>query len=231
MECFGVSQIDWGKVAEIAATATATLLAAYLGAKFAFDMQSDREKRKAIAKDIENANLAIFNVRRFGNLFRSLLESLQTPETPFDSHYLVMKPFSSYDFERPAFNFDSLAFLLKANESLLFRLADLQHSLDSTLDLVKRRSEMHYNEVQPAIEALQQEHGMENVPHNFPDLLAAKVGHRLDAVMDSVTTQMLSGLGEDARQCVSLANDLAAAVETVYPGKAERRLWASRRSA
>lgn len=231
MDCFASWQIDWGKFAEIVATSIATLAAAYFGAKFAFDMQVNRENKKRIAENIESANMAVFTIRRFRDLFRSLLEATQKPEHKFDDHYLVMKPFSSFDFERPSFAFERLAFLLNSNENLLFKLAALQNSLSATLDLVKRRSDLHYTEIQPAMEALQSALSIEHVPDNFPELLAEKIGPRLDAVMESVTKQMISGFQEDIEFCTDLANEISKAVVEIYPKNARRRLWASRSSA
>ena len=214
--------LDWNKIAEVGFTSLATLAAAYFGAKFAFDMQVRREASKQLAANVENAKLVVFTVRRFRGLFNTLLQDIAEPDVPFHDHYLILKPFPSLQVQGPTFAFDSLAFLLESNEALLFNLASLQREISATLDQVRQRSEMHYSIVQPAIEALQIELELETVPKDFPALLAKKLGPRLDATMESLTSQMVSGLKAGVERCSEVANELAEAIEELCPRPVKR---------
>ena len=219
------TQIDWGKVAEIAATSITTLGAAYFGAKFAFKLQIAREKSKRIKTDVDNANIAMFTVRRYRQLLNDMLSSTKENGEPFPHHHLLMKPFSTLTLDPPHFSYDSLAFLLSSNEKILFDLSSLQNQISFTLDVAKQRSEMHYNFVQPAIEQLQTTLHLTDIPDNFDEILKEKLGPRLDAVMENLTTQMLEGFSQGIEKCTEIANELAKAVEQSYPDKVKRRLW------
>ncbi|QYR52952.1 hypothetical protein [Lysobacter soyae] len=227
MGCFLFNSIDWGKVAEIIATSIATLAAAYFGAKFAFDMQTRRESAKEMQLNIDSANVAMFTIRRFRQFFEALKSSIENDVDPFLQHHLLLKPFSTVNWEYPQFSYDSLAFLLKGNESVLFNLAALQNDISSTLDITKQRSDMHYSIVQPAIERIQNEKNGVGVPSDLAIILADKLGPRIDATMENLTEEMKSGIASVIDRCTIVANQIATALETSYPGKVKKRKWSA----
>jgi len=72
--------------------ALATLLAAFFGAKYAFQFQNEKEERQNIEKNLLNGNLAIFDLMRMANTLLVYRKQFVDPFRDKPSAFLEMPP-------------------------------------------------------------------------------------------------------------------------------------------
>jgi len=99
--------------------ALATLLAAFFGAKYAFQFQKDKEEVKNREKNILNGNLAIFNLVRMANTLFVYRKQFIEPFRSKPTAFLEMPPSLDLLEDDIKFNTDDLFFYYSQTKSIL----------------------------------------------------------------------------------------------------------------
>lgn len=203
------------KSAEILFTSLATLAAAYFGAKFAFRLQSDKDMRASDAADVKSANSVIFELARTFNKFIAIKKQFIDEHRSKAERHLMIMPVAGMSWEPPRFNYDSISFLFKSSDpNLLGTLSLVEQEIASTLDVIKQRSTMHVEVLQPTIERLSQQVGEQVSLRQVEDAL----GQRHATTLRMSTTFMVDGVDNVLAGCKEHIEKIKAETQRLYPG-------------
>jgi len=143
-------------------TSLTTLLAAYLGAKFAFQLQVKKQEQNKTDADVKNGNKTIFELIRTYNKFIAIRNQFINPQRQDPLRHYLIQPISGVDAHITDIDFDSLTFLIKTNNpDILNKLSSFQQEANSTVEAINQRSAIHFNVIQPAVERAEKAHGQE----------------------------------------------------------------------
>jgi hypothetical protein len=206
---------DSNSYVELFITALVTLLAAYLGAWFAFTMQRSKQQKDQDDSNIVNANLAMFELIRCHNQFLNIkAQVIGENENRPDRHHFI-KPMLNTPLHVPQINFPSLAFLINKDPNLLCTLAVLQTDIHGTVEIIRQRSEIHIEKLQPLIEQFERSRPGESAV----DLneIENAFGRRNTAHLVLSTNYMIDGINRAIESTADLSTKLRKAVKLVYP--------------
>jgi hypothetical protein len=186
--------------------ALATLLAAFYGAKYAFQFQKDKELDDIKKQNIANANAAIFDLMRMANtLFvyqRDLIQPIKT--SPF--YFVELMP--SPQFEKLVkLNIQGLYFILETDyRNLIGAIIVEEERYRSVIDSINMRSKLHLEEFQPALErtVLPDAHSLESIRNVVGDRIYVSLKSSTDQVIDQVESYIasLEEVGNKLTQCM-----------------------------
>ena len=203
------------KTTEILITSLATLAAAYFGAKYAFSLQKEKEKRNSDMADVKAANSAIFELARTYNKFMAIKKQFIDEHRNKPERHLMIKPLVGMSWEPPKFNYDAISFLFRSSDpNLLGTLSLVEAEIASTLDLIKQRSAMHVDVLQPAIERLSQRFGDQLSMQQIED----ELGQRLVATFEMNTDYMIQGVDDIIAGCIKHMAKIKTETDKMYPG-------------
>jgi hypothetical protein len=196
--------------------ALATLLAAFYGAKYAFQFQKDKEDAKNREINILNGNLAIFNLMRMANtLFvyrRQFIEPFREKPTAF----LEMPPSLELLEDDIKFNTDDLFFLLQSDEiNFIGELAVEKSRFQRALDTINERSRVHRLEVQPALEKAGVVQGGDYTFQQIETIL----GDRLNHTIRQATVQVINSVDETIISLKVAGDKLSKILKDIFPGE------------
>ncbi len=186
--CMGLIAGNKSTDASFVITSLATLLAAYLGAKFAFKWQNQQLLEQKIADEVAAGNKALFEIIRTYNKFVAIRNQFINPHRndPM-KHYLIM-PITGLDHHVTKIDYDSLIFLIQTKEpDLINQLSGFEQEANSTIDAINHRSMMHFDHVQPAIEEAENKYGSTLTQQQID----SAVGVRYKSMMEMSTDTMI----------------------------------------
>jgi hypothetical protein len=132
--------------------ALATLVAAFYGAKYAFQFQNDKEIKDNTRGNIVNGNIAIFSMKRMLIKLMDFQKQVIDPARDLQVNFLQMQPTIQINNDIK-FNIESLYFLLDTDDkNLLGELVREEERYLITLDAINERSRFHREEIQPALD-------------------------------------------------------------------------------
>ena len=209
-----MSQIDYTAIAGISTTAAVTLAAAFFGAKYAFDLQNKKAAEDLIKRQLESVNLALFTLVRNHNFYLNVKNQLigEFENSPNRHHFI--KPLTAIGIDPPLFDYAGLSFLLDVDANLLFRLSVLQQDLTGTLHMIRDRSALHADHLQPVVEKVQAASGSEYV--SVQDVEAA-FGMRRTLELKEATDYMVNGINRGIEDTKTLASELRSAMKKAHP--------------
>ncbi|MFN7154857.1 MAG: hypothetical protein ACK4OE_14325 [Acidovorax sp.] len=203
------------KTIEILAASLATLAAAYFGAKYAFSLQNEKEKRTSDASDVKAANSAIFELARTYNKFLAVKNQFIDEHRNKAERHLMIMPVVGMSWEPPKFNYDTISFLFRSSDpNLLGTLSLVEQEIASTLDVIHQRSAMHVDVLQPAVEKLSQRVGSQVSMTQIEN----ELGQRLAATLKMSTDFMIQGVDNVLAGCIEHMNKIKAETDKIYPG-------------
>ena len=209
---------DWNAIADVAGNAFATLLAAFLGAWFAFKLQRDQEESKQRSSDLQAANLNLSLLAAQIHQLESIKKHFAPAAADEESRPYKLKPIvPTENLENLTLDFSSLAFALEKNPTLVANLSSDQKDINTAIGLIRWRSQLHIDLVQPAVEQLQAEHGGDSPPANINELIRQKLGWRSSFAITDATDRMLTGLDHAHDVAVTSFDMLHRATLAVYP--------------
>lgn len=205
--------MDWAKALEIAIAASATLAAAYFGARaaFAFNLkhETDRERRR----QVEECNRALFILLRQYNQLINFRAQFLDPVRTDPARHLLMPPSNHADYSGWSVNVPALAFLLQTEATelpFMLALADQRfHGAVTSMDL---RSELH-NKFQGALEKSNQ--GTAKWPLNR---IHEVIGERLSSSLVQATDQLFELVDGAIANHEMVSKDATAVLRTLYKG-------------
>ncbi|WP_394168745.1 hypothetical protein [Saccharospirillum alexandrii] len=129
-----------------------TLMAAFIGAYFAFKLNDRKREQLRIERNVDSGNKAIFNLIRIYNAFGGYKETHIEPHLKNPLRYIGIRPSIGFEHSMENFDFDSLIYLVTAdNPGLIGEISELQIDVLTTFEIIKKRNEIHYEEIQKKI--------------------------------------------------------------------------------
>ena len=196
--------------------ALVTLLAAFLGASYAFRLQSDKEKRDIAKKNIVAGNLAVFNLIRKLNTLLDYQKQIVDPFRGNIKAFIEMPPTLQILKEDIQLDLDSLSFLLGSDDpNLLGELSIEKSRFQRAIDAINDRSKMHRDEVQPTLEKAGVVEGMGYTPQQIEKALGA----RLCVTMHQATDQVVEHVDSTIISVQEVGGKLVKMLKKLYPGE------------
>lgn len=196
--------------------ALATLLAAFYGAKFAFQFQNDKEERKNREKSILDGNLAIFNLMRMANTLLVYRKQIIDPFRNKPTIFLEMPPSLDLIEDDIKFSAENLFFLLQSDEiNLVGELTVEKRKFQSALDAINDRSRIHRLEVQPTLEKAGVGQGGDYTFQQIEKIL----GERLHFTITQATEQVITSVDETITSLKDAGNRLSKTLKEIFPGE------------
>ena len=127
----------------------------------------------------------------------------------------MIMPVAGMSWEPPKFNYDAISFLFRSTDpNLLGTLSLVEQEIASTLDVIKQRSTMHVEVLQPTIEKLSQQVGEQISLQQIENAL----GQRLATTLQMSTTFMVDGVDNVLAGCKEHIEKIKIETQKLYPG-------------
>ncbi len=134
-------------------SALATVVAAFLGAWYAFNLMDKDHQRKKRATAVASANRAIFTLMRQWNELNLIQRQLIDPIRSHPAKFVTLLPTLPLDYEHLKFDIDSLSFLLDTEyRQCLMDLLIAEEKFQTAVRVLNERSRLHFQTVQPLLE-------------------------------------------------------------------------------
>ncbi|WP_154650032.1 hypothetical protein [Methylophilus methylotrophus] len=207
---------DWHNFITSYIPALATLVAAYYGAKFAFEFQNQKELEIEKKNNLIAINKAIFTLSRMANdLFvyqRDYINLVRDEKEAF----LKLRPTSQYDKELFKLDIESLSFLLNTDfRNLLSEIAIEGERYIAAIEAINLRSNIHLNEIQPKLENAGFKNGL-SITISDADLELI-LGNRLLSMLKETTEQVITHVDSTIESLKLVADRLKDSMKTIYP--------------
>lgn len=197
--------IGWLLTALVAPAAT--LLAAYLGAKYAFDYQERTRKSLEIERQATALNLAVFELARAGNMFHQIDAQFIDPHRNNPARHLHIQPAAGATWIAPNFDFAALSFLFHSSDpNILGQLSSFEREVDSTLEVIRERSRYYFEHVADAAERAEARFGDQLTPNQ----VEGELGHRHTVRIVAYTNFMVEGVANVKASAKRLSKQLTA---------------------
>ena len=194
--------------------ALATLVAAFYGAKYAFQFQRDKEKDDEKKRNVINGNAAIFTLIRMICSLRDIQKQIIEPARNVPFRFLQMRPALRFIKDEIALNIESMYFLLETEDkTLLSELVMESERYHSAIGTYNERSRIHREEVQPILERAGFVQGgtysSEEIKTILGDRLYITIQQATDATIEQVDNTLVTLNG--------VANKLHTTLKKLYP--------------
>lgn len=210
--------MDWleslTKFAELVAAGAVTIVAAFYGAKYAFQLEDARLKRISEESEANGANRVLFDLARTYNHFLAIRRQFIDDHRGHPNRFVTMPAMASTAWRGPTFEFGSLAFLLRsADANVMGKLSLLEQEVATCIELLMQRSEIHIKEAQPILERIFAQQGDFVAPQVVKDAL----GNRLTTILDNATTQIIDSVDHILARCPELIQEVRTQAKLVLP--------------
>ncbi len=196
--------------------ALATLFAAYLGAKYAFDLHLNKERIEIQNRNIVNGNLAIFDISRMINSLLAYQRQIIDPIRNKPSAFLEMRPTLFLPKEDLTIKFNDLSFLLELEDhNFLGELSVAEQKYEKALDAINARSSMHLHEVQPRLEMSGIKEGGD---YRLEDIESA-LGNKLFVTIKQSTSEVIAHVDETINYFEEIGKKLSDLLKKHFPAK------------
>jgi hypothetical protein len=196
--------------------ALATLIAAFYGAKYAFQFQNKKEDAKNRENNLLNGNLAIYNLMRMANTLFVYRKQFIEPVREKSTAFLEMPPSLELLEDDIKFSMDNLFFLLQSDEiNFIGELAVEKSRFQRALDAINERSRIHRLEVQPALEKAGVVQGGDYTFQQIESIL----GDRLNHTIRQATDQVINSVDETIISLNAAADKLSKILKAIFPGE------------
>ena len=193
----------------------ATLLAAFFGAKFAFQLQTEKQEKDRIYDEVKYGNKAIFEIIRTYNKFVSIRNQFIDPQRNNPLRHYFILPITGVDAHVTNIDFDSLAFLINTKDpDILNKLSAFQQEANSTIEVINQRSKMHFDVIQHAVEIAEKTHGSRLSEQQID----AEVGNRYKTVIKSSTDIMVECVDSVIALSEEHVKNLSELLKSTYKG-------------
>lgn len=194
--------------------ALVTLLAAYFGAKFAFDFQRNREIEAEKTKNLVNGNLAIFKLISMLNTLLAYQKQIIQPFRNKPTAFLEMSPTLQLTKEDITINIETLSFLLDTDDrNLIGEIAVERERFKSALDAINERSVVHRQEAQPLLAAA----GVVQGGNYASEQIEAVLGNRIYVTLHQATDQVVEHVDSTIISIQEICNKLTESLKKQFP--------------
>lgn len=194
--------------------AAATLIAAFVGAWYAFKLQLAHLEQRKTKEQVEAGNKAIFELVRTYNKFYAIKNQFIEEFRRNPARHVFIMPMAG-DIKPLQLNFDTLAFLFDSEDpNLLGRLAMFEQEVASTLGVIDQRSRLHADIVQPTVEKLERESG----PLMSIEQIEKALGTRYSKTLKMLTDFMVDGVDGVVQAAEHHIGEMNRILRVKFPG-------------
>lgn len=192
----------------------ATLVAAYYGAKFAFQFQTNKDKDEKDSLNILNGNSTLFTLMQMGQNLKDIQNQQINPLRDNSLRYIKIPPSINLDFNDYPLHFEQLFFLLQTEDWQLLEEARLAvERYRCTLDAINLRSERYLNEVLPQLKRSGFVNGNVYADSDIENMLGPDIK---DSIIKS-TDQSISLIDTTVTRLQSIGTKLTASLKRQFP--------------
>lgn len=194
--------------------AIATLVAAYAGAYYGATLIKEAAEKEQRSRDIGAGARALFTLWRQLNAIALFQKDIVEKYRDYPPAPLAMPPVSSAVIDDVVkLDIDSIAFLLDHGKSeLLGNLCIAESRFIDAIQIIRRRSDLHANEVQPKLEGM--------IPPNrnlTPDELQKIIGIRLFSLLVDQTQDVINKTDDAVATLEFVAQELYSVLQKIFP--------------
>ena len=202
--------------------AFATLVAAYLGARYAFLLRDKKEKEKKDEEICASGNLASFQLLRMLNRLQTYKKTAIDPHiSDLDSAHFLISPSNALADDTFGLDLPTLGFLVELDKpNLLGQISVCEQKFRASSTAIVKRSEIHERELQPRIEELFQTSERPPSVEELEQLL----GERITQKMKSITKQVIDLVDDAISEITRCQVDLSDVLSDKYPDRKVIRL-------
>lgn len=191
-----------------------TLSATFIGAYFAFKLNTLKDKKKEDAINVTSGNMAIFRLIRIYNGFngykKQFIDSFR--DSPFK--HVEIRPSIGLDSWEVKFDYESLSYLLASGSpNLIAELASLNDEVVSTIEMMRVRNSHHSGTIQPMMEKA----GFYQGGKMSVDQLDEMLGERLSDTMKELTSDMIEFVDDITERSERIIADMHAVNKKLFP--------------
>lgn len=191
-----------------------TLLAAFLGAYFAFRFQNKKEEKKRYQANVEAGNRAIFTLTRIINELEVIKTQMIDPVRDREDRFLVMQPFLIPNYDDVKFDVESLTFLLNSKTpSILGELIVEETRFQQAINSLNNRSDLHRYQVQPMLEAAGVKVGGKYLLQDIERAL----GQRIFMQIKHSTNELIDQIDKNRETAEKLMDKFIANLINIFP--------------
>lgn len=196
--------------------ALATLVAAFYGAKYAFQFQKDKEREDNKRRNVVNGNSAIFTMTRMANKLMNYQRQIIDPVRDHPTRFLEMAATLDLVKDDIKLNIEALYFLLETDDrNLLGEITVEEGRYRSAIDAINARSLFHLQEIQPLLERAGVAQGGN---YSFAQI-EATLGNRIYVTIRQTTDQAIDHVDSTIVSLKSAADELTASLKKQYPNE------------
>jgi hypothetical protein len=193
--------------------AVATLVAAYAGAWYGSKLKRDAVAQERRGREMAAGARALFTMWRQLNEVALIQELVIEKYRNYPPAPLAMPPIDFLASEIIRLDIDSLSFLIDSGKpELLADLCIAETRYMHALDVIRRRSNLHANEVQPKIE--------NKIPKGRnlkPAELRKLVGPRLFSQLVGLTSEVIAKTDDAVKTLEAVSADLHTTMKEIFP--------------
>ena len=194
--------------------ALATLVAAFVGAWYAFKLQAAHLEKVKTKELVSAGNKAIFELGRTFNQFLAIKNQFIEEHRNNPARHILIMPMAG-GLHHLQLDFDSLAFLFESkDQNLLGRLAMFEQEVASTLSVIEQRSHLHVEVVQPTVEELEKKVGS---PMSVAQM-DKELGQRNAQTMRILTDLMVEGVDRIVGAAHDHTDEIHRMLKEKFPG-------------
>jgi hypothetical protein len=200
----------------IVLAAATTMAAAFFGAKYAFRLQNEKERREIVSANVTSADYATFQLHRTINHFTAYRKQFLDQWRNDARRHFIIRPSLGDAIAPQTYDFQSLAFLFNSKDpNILSSLAILEDETKTIAAAIKERTDVHVSQFQPLAEVMPME------SEYLPSLaeLTRECGPRLSQTLKMSTDQIIVGVDHILEIARDLADRIKRQTEAVYPGQ------------
>lgn len=199
--------------ADMAINASATLAAAFLGSFSAYYLSVRREELKQRDTNAAAANTALFVLGQQMNRLQNIRAQFINPMRQDPFRFITIMPIHPTHGSLLRIDMASVAFMLDAHPELLMELALVQDQFEIAEAVIRERSRIHHDEVQPAMKRAGVSEGTTLTRSQIEELL----GVRLLPHIERATDQMIDVVDNTHKRIQSLFPDMWDALKSQFP--------------
>lgn len=192
------------------------LIAAFLGALAAFLLQDSKNKRQEENNKRIAVNRAIFDLSMLWNALEQFRKEIIEPVRNTNAPWLDMQANISTQFQFISFNIDELFFLADTDDAQFLQrlyLEEMRYRI--AIDLIKERSNIVLNRLQPKMEVLgHTEDGTIKLEE-----LEKQLGPEIIFKLKSLTEAIIKFVDEDLTSMEKLNTEFTSAMEKLFKDK------------
>ncbi|MFK5912935.1 MAG: hypothetical protein QM484_01055 [Woeseiaceae bacterium] len=199
-------------------TPTTTLLAAFLGAGFAFVLQNMKEKRKENNANVFALNKVQINLVQQLNALIIFNKDFIKPNKEHPINWVAIPAAPHRDYSKLQIDGSSLSFLIENNYStLISKVLITEEKFHEVMNLINIRSKTHLNRLQPKLEEIGFKEGE---PFNLSvEEVENLLGARLVGELKRVTDGLISSTEDAISSHEEMIKELKQAGNIIFPKK------------